>query len=156
MQVTFAGRDWQTVQVEVATPEADEIELVPVAVGIADFGLAGPDRVACLSLRYQVAQKLHAVTEQPPDRPNLRYWDLIDLVLLRDLLEDDLGRVRSACEATFALRASHPWPPRLTVSDRWAAPYRATAEQLGLELPVDVDAAADQVRRLIADIDAAR
>jgi hypothetical protein len=32
-------RDRQTLQLEVTKPEADEIELVPVAVGIADFGL---------------------------------------------------------------------------------------------------------------------
>jgi hypothetical protein len=33
--VSFGGREWQTLQLEIAKPEADEIELVPVAVGIA-------------------------------------------------------------------------------------------------------------------------
>jgi hypothetical protein len=78
VQLSFGGREWQTLQLEIAKPEADEIELVPVAVGIGDFGLDGPEEVACLSLRFQVAQKLHAVTEQPPNRENLRFWDLID------------------------------------------------------------------------------
>lgn len=62
----------------IAKPEADEIELVPVAVGISDFGLDGPEEVACLSHRFQVARRLHAVTEQPLGRENLRFWDLID------------------------------------------------------------------------------
>jgi hypothetical protein len=88
----FGGRDWQTLQLEIARPEADEIELVPVAVGIGDFGLDGPEEVACLSLRFQVAQKLHAVTEHTPGRENLRFWDLIDLMLLEELIGNDLTR----------------------------------------------------------------
>jgi hypothetical protein len=32
VQVGFAGRDWQTLQVEVGPPEVDEIEFVPVAI----------------------------------------------------------------------------------------------------------------------------
>jgi hypothetical protein len=104
IMLSFAGREWQTLQLEIAKPEADEIELVPVAVGISDFGLDGPERVACLSLRHQIAQKLHAVTEQPPDRPNLRFWDLIDLILLGALLDDDLTPVRDA--ATSNLRGA--------------------------------------------------
>lgn len=83
VQVSFAGKDWQTLQIEVARPEATEPELVPVAIGIADFKLDGPERVVCLALRYQVAQKLHAVTEQPDGRTNHRFWDLIDLQLQR-------------------------------------------------------------------------
>lgn len=84
VQVGFAGKDWQTLQIEVARHEATEPELVPVAIGIADFKLNGPENVACLSLRYQVAQKIHAVSEQPASRVNHRYWDLIDLLLQRE------------------------------------------------------------------------
>ena len=53
VQVSFAGRDWQTLQLEVGPPEADEVELVPAAISIEDFKLDGPRTVACLSLRYQ-------------------------------------------------------------------------------------------------------
>ena len=155
IQLSFAGRDWQTLQLEVARPEADEMELVPVAVGIAEFGLDGPQRVACLSLRFQVAQKLHAVTEQPPDRANLRFWDLIDLILLEALLEDDLTPVRDAAMSIFAERGTHAWPPELVVPDAWREPYAAGAAELGADLPVDVDEAAARVRRLIAAIDGA-
>ena len=52
VQLSFGGREWQTLQLEIAKPEADEIELVHVAVGISDFGLDGPEEVACLSLRF--------------------------------------------------------------------------------------------------------
>ena len=118
IQVEFAGSSWQTLQLEVARPEAAEVELVPVAISIADFRLDGPSRVACLSLRFQIAQKLHAVTERPEDRENLRFWDLIDLILLRELLDEGgLGAVREACVTTFAIRGTHAWPPELVVPE---------------------------------------
>jgi hypothetical protein len=156
VQVSFAGREWQTLQLEIAKPEADEIEVVPVAVGIADFGFDGPEKVACLSLRYQIAQKLHAVTEQPPGRGNLRFWDLIDLMLLERLLGDDLATVREAADATFAARGTHRWPPELVVPESWREPYAHTAGEIDAELPAGVDAAAERVRALIARIEASR
>lgn len=156
VQVEFAGASWQTLQLEVARPEADEVEMVPVAIGIADFKLDAPPHVACLSLRYQVAQKLHAVTERPVDRENLRFWDLIDLILLRELLEGDLSAVREACVQTFRARGTHEWPPELVVPTSWADPYTATIEELDGALPVAVEAAADDVRAFIVEIDAGR
>lgn len=156
VQVGFAGRDWQTLQVEVARPEANEPELVPVAIGIADFKLDGPENVACLSLRYQVAQKIHAVTEQPEGRANHRYWDLIDLQIQRELLGNDLARVREACVETFAGRGLHSWPPELVVPEDWREPYATVAVELQADLPVDVDAAANEVRDFIAAIDTAK
>jgi hypothetical protein len=156
VQASFAGKDWQTLQIEVARPEATEPELVPVAIGIADFKLDGPERVTCLALRYQVAQKIHAVTEQPDGRPNHRFWDLIDLQLQRELLGDDLARVREACAEIFAGRDLHPWPPELVVPDDWREPYATAAGELAADLPLDVDSAANQVRDFIAAIDAAR
>jgi len=155
VQVSFGGREWQTLQLEVARPEVDEIELVPVAVGIADFGLDGPEVVACLSLRYQVAQKLHAVTEQPPGRQNLRFWDLIDLMLLDELIGDDLGGVREAAEQVFAGRGTHNWPPELVVAEAWGEPYARTMGEIDDGLPPTVEEAARRVRDLIARVAAA-
>lgn len=153
VQVSFGGVDWQTLQLEVGPPEADEIELVPVALGIADFKVGGPSRVACLSLRYQVAQKLHAVTEQPDDRENHRFWDLMDLILLRALIEDP-GPLREACVEIFTARGTHDWPPRLLIPDSWAAPFTRLAQDHQFRIR-DVHAAAAEVRELIASIDAA-
>ncbi|MGH2871723.1 MAG: nucleotidyl transferase AbiEii/AbiGii toxin family protein [Solirubrobacteraceae bacterium] len=112
--MSFVGRDWQTLQLEVGPPEADEIELVPVAISIEYFKLDGPQRVAFLSLRYQIAQKLHAVTERPGGRENQRFWDLIDLILLRALI-DDRRRVGDALPRDLRRRGTHLWPPSLHV-----------------------------------------
>jgi hypothetical protein len=157
LQVSFQQRGWQTLTVEIGQPEAEESDLVPSAISLADFQLDSPDRVTCLSLRYQIAQKIHAVTERPADgRPNLRHWDLIDLILLRALLEEHLSRVRDACIQTFADRGTHNWAPTLKVPDTWSEPYRVDAEALDADLPADVQAAGRAVTDFIAAIDAAQ
>lgn len=155
VQVEFADSNWQTLQLEVARPEVAEVELVPVAISLADFKLDGPSRVACLSLRYQIAQKLHAVSERPSDRENLRFWDLIDLILLAEMLQGELESVREACVQTFETRDTHEWPPELMVPHSWVKPYAAAIEQIERELPPTAEAAADEVRAFIAEIDAA-
>lgn len=56
-----------------------------------------------LALRWQIAQKLHAVTE-PPLRAggeNPRYWDLIDLQLLQAQMR--LTKVTDAAEQVHGL-----------------------------------------------------
>jgi len=157
VQVSFHGKSWETIQVEAAPAEADEAEIVVAAISLADFSLDGPDRITCLSLRYQIAQKLHAVTETPADgRTNLRHWDLTDLILLQTLVPEDLAGVRAACSEVFEARATHPWPPALDVVDLWREPYLADVERMGVDLPADVDQAAEKVRRFIAEIDRAR
>ncbi len=156
LQVSFQQRAWQTLTVEVARPEADESDLVPSAISLADFKLDSPERVTCLSMRYQIAQKIHAVTEEPTDgRANLRHWDLIDLILLRELLREDLWRVRCACVQTFEDRGTHDWPPKLKVPDTWNEPYRLDVSEVSADLPDDVQAAAEAVTEFISAIDAA-
>ncbi|HTC59803.1 MAG TPA: nucleotidyl transferase AbiEii/AbiGii toxin family protein, partial [Solirubrobacteraceae bacterium] len=157
LQVSFQRRAWQTLTVEIARPEADESDLVPSAISLADFKLESPECVTCLSLRYQIAQKIHAVTENPDDgRPNLRHWDLIDLILLEALLGEDLWRVREACVWTFEDRATHDWPPTLKVPEAWSEPYRFDALQISADLPGEVQSAAAAVTGFIAAIDVAR
>lgn len=157
IQVDFQRKGWQTLTTEIAQPEADETELVPSAISLADFMLDSPKRVACLSLRYQIAQKIHAVTEEPADGcVNLRHWDLIDLILLRVLAGEDLWPMKDACVQTFRARDTHEWPPTLHVPDSWQGPYRRDVSEVGADLPNDVHAAAAAVAGFIAAVDAAR
>jgi hypothetical protein len=155
VKLSFGGRSWQTLKVEGAPPEAGaaEPELVPSAISIADFGLDGPERVACLSLRYQIAQKLHAVTERFPGDENDRFRDLIDLLLLRDLVED-LTAVYEACVAVFEARDKQRWPPELTVPKSWADSYTKLSQEIAFEV-TNVDQAAAEVRAFIVEITSA-
>ncbi|MEX0972623.1 MAG: nucleotidyl transferase AbiEii/AbiGii toxin family protein [Solirubrobacterales bacterium] len=153
VKLLYRGRSWVTLKLEVAPPDARDVdrESVP-AIDIAEFGLDGPKVVQCLSTRFQIAQKIHAVTECFEKRENERFRDLIDLLLLREIVED-LPSLRDACIVTFEARGKHGWPPRLSVPGSWAEPYRTLAEEM--QFPVaNVDDAADDVRAFIAAIDA--
>jgi len=103
---------------------------------------------------FQIAQKLHAVSERPVDRTNDRFRDLVDLLVLRELVSD-LPALRAACETTFATRATHAWPPSLDVPATWQAGYARLAGEVGLDV-VRVDDAAARVREFIAAITSAQ
>jgi Nucleotidyl transferase AbiEii toxin, Type IV TA system len=154
VKLSYESRSWATLRVEVSPPEgqAHESESVP-ALSVSEFGLTGPTAVACLSLRFQVAQKIHACTERYPDRENERVHDLLDLQLMEELIED-YGRVKSACTEIFDLRGTHPWPPELTVEPTWPGTYRELAAEL--DFPTnDINHAIARVQALIDRIQSA-
>jgi hypothetical protein len=148
VKMTYRGKSWATLQLEASGPEAgsDEAEQIG-AFSLTQLGLDGPDEVACQSLRYQIATKLHAVTERFDDRENDRFRDLIDLLLLRDL-EPDLTPLAEACRDVFTSRGKQSWPPRLTVEPSWPDEYRALAFDLDFAVG-DVTEAATLVQELI-------
>lgn len=152
VRVQYRGKPWATVQMEVSAAEGPDVEaeLVPAA-DLSELGLDGPDFVPCLSVRFQIAQKIHAVTAPPrPGRPHERYRDLVDLWLLREL-GTGLGEVRAACEDVFARRAMHDWPPELHVPEHWREPFARLAAEVGLPTH-DVEEAADALRAYIEEI----
>lgn len=152
VQVSFRGREWGTVEVDVAHREGEtEVELVPGFPLLDEFGIAGPDEVECLSLRHHVAQKLHAVTRPMPDgRPNDRFRDLIDLLILRQFVQDHAA-VAEACAEVFARRATHAWPPVLAPPEEWRLPFARMAEDTGLPVR-EIDAAVAEISAWIAQI----
>lgn len=155
--IDFKGKRWGKVQLEVAPVEVEDVldidRVEPFDIG--RFGLESPGQISVVGLPYLIAQKLHACTEVFDGQENERVHDLMDLLLARDLLEPaSLGRVREACEAIFANRSKHPWPPKLIVYPGWAETYRAIAEEDGFPVE-DVDDSASQVRSFIEEIDAA-
>lgn len=154
VKLLFRGRSWGALRLEVGSPDSQMTDSEEVgAIPIDEFGIEGPRRIRCLSLRYQIAQKLHAVTQRFEDRENERFRDLIDLIICRDLVVG-LEKVREACVDTFETRGLHPWPPTLEVPDAWSEPYMALAEEMGFPV-VDVADAAGQVREFIDKIDTA-
>ncbi len=151
VRLSYQTRPWLTVRLEVSRPDAsvEEVERV-AAIGLEHFKLSGPREIACLPLRFQIAQKLHAVTEGPAGRENRRFRDLVDLLILRDLV-NDLAALRRACEDTFQQRATHAWPPELVVPGSWRSGYAELAAEVGLDVR-DVNAAAGELRIFLADI----
>ncbi len=154
VKVEYIGRVWSSITMEISAYEGTDMpaEHVP-AISLSDFGLKGPERLPCLPLVKQVAQKLHAMTEElESGRPNERFRDLWDLWVLRELVVPS-AELREVCEETFRIRAKHPWPPEVVVHDHWVEPFAALAEQEGLSVP-EAQEAAEKVReyvRLIAE-----
>lgn len=155
VSVLYGGKSWARVQVDVSRGEAGlfEVEMVEALdFGGVTFGF--PAALPCLSLHLQAAQKLHAMTLPSTDgRPNTRFRDLVDLVLLIGLIED-LPAFRGTCVDLFAHRNTHPWPPPIELPPEWVQPYRALAEEL--ELPVtDATDAALQLRSFLHRVEVA-
>lgn len=154
VKLTYKSKPWATLLLEASPPEgqADESEQIS-AFSLTQLGLDGPDQVACQSLRYQMATKLHAVTQRFATGENDRFRDLIDLLLLREL-DPDLPRVKQACLDVFHTRATHPWPPQLTAEPSWPPRYHALAVEQEFSVE-DVEQAVALVQDLIDEIDRA-
>ena len=117
----------------------DEPELVVVAVSLAPVQIPPLEDVVLLPLRYQIAQKLHACTEDVGDPPNARVHDLADLSLLeRFAVEpEDLPDIKEACVETFQGRGNHAWPPEIIEWPGWRALWTSLAETEGLDETFD-------------------
>jgi len=151
----YRGRGWGTIQVDLSPREGDSTEVEMVEpLSLEPFRLDTPDVLPCLSLRYHIAQKIHAMTAPPVDEetPNERFRDLVDLLLMRELATD-LGGVREACKKVFEVRAAHGWPPALNPPTFWVEPFAALAEEV--DLPVrTLDEAVQEARAFIRAIEA--
>lgn len=132
--------------------ELDRVKAAPVD----GLQMPFPEAVSCVSVRYQVAQKLHACTEVHETGPeNNRFRDVMDILLIESLIRDEVGlrRTREACTDIFEAREKHSWPPQVTVYESWREPFARLAEENGFE-PDDIDDASARLKALINDIDA--
>ncbi|MBL0940834.1 MAG: nucleotidyl transferase AbiEii/AbiGii toxin family protein [Gemmatimonadaceae bacterium] len=155
VSLDYKGRRWGTIQVDVAKPESEgaEVELVD-AIDLSDFGLEGPTQLPCLPLPYQIAQKLHSVTRpSTPDRKNDRFRDLVDLLIMKDWI-DDHSVLAQPCKEVFTTRATHTWPPLLVPEEGWEQPYTRLAKELDIETQ-DLHQAILELRHFVTQIDQA-
>ena len=155
VQLQYAGKAFSTVRIELALDGlsgAGHDDLID-GIDLGWFGIDAPS-IPCLSIPVQMAQKLHACTDQyeGEGRENDRVRDLTDLWLLESLLPDGgLAEVRAAALVTFERRAKHPWPPTLVITAAWRKDYpKIAAEVPGA--PATVDQAAAHVEDLIVRI----
>lgn len=161
------GVTWRRIQFEVSPDEAsigDEQEIIE-SPPLGGFGLPDPDALVGIAMRFQIAQKLHAVSDphEPPDSINDRARDVVDLLLLRDLIaaagRPTLTEVRDAGVAVFEARAAEAaelgrpmraWPPTIPAHRHWTEDYARAAASGGIGL--SLDAAVAEVNAWIAMI----
>jgi hypothetical protein len=157
VKLDYLGKPFATVPVELSQAEGrsgDEHDQIPVDE-YDTIGLAPHGPVHCLSVRYQIAQKIHACTDPLDDaRDNDRARDLIDLQLLNLVVdEDQFGPIRTACVEIFTGRQRHQWPPTVRVWPAWPTLYGTAASTLGDEVLPDVEQAAEWLQTFINAID---
>jgi Nucleotidyl transferase AbiEii toxin, Type IV TA system len=160
-KLNYHGKPFASVPIEVSTVESGNADQFDVLTSDALGLVGGPALVSvpCMTVPWQIAQKLHAVTaELGGGRVNDRAHDLVDLQLLEGLLpHNELSSTRSACIAVFEARAQHLWPPTVAALAHWPAIYSGALEGLDhLELAATAEEAAEVVQRFVARIDAAR
>jgi len=155
VKLTYLGKPFTTVPLEVVATDTTEVELVTSA-RLDAVGLKTPESVPCLSLRYQIAEKLHACTDPlDGERINDRVSDLMDLILIEDLSGDlNLVRVRPACVEVFAHRATHPWPPVVAVKATWPELWTNLVDDSDFYI-ADVNEVVARVNNLIGRINQA-
>ncbi|MCS5718784.1 nucleotidyl transferase AbiEii/AbiGii toxin family protein [Herbiconiux sp. CPCC 205763] len=131
VSLAFLGSPWGGLDVEVSDPEIDSY--AHTQQGLDDdlvqfgafFGFGELLPVDLVELEYQIAQKIHAVT----DPASTRAHDLVDLQLLWGA-GPDLARLNRHCIRTFDLRKQQAWPP-LPLRDMsgWELVYRDAREE---------------------------
>ena len=105
-----------------------------------------------MTLKKQIAQKLHAVTDDVAGGNNDRFRDLVDLVMLSDL-EPASTQLRVVCEEMFQLRGRLSWPPAILAHETWIAPMEPRAIEMGLPVTT-ADAIIEHVNHCVEDITA--
>lgn len=158
LKLRYKHRPFVTIPFEVAAAEGrsmSEPELLPSAVHLEPVQLEGPEMIAFLPIRYQIAQKLHACTEDVGEPPNQRVRDLHDLLLIEELAVEtgDYPAVREACVEIFEVRRKHTWPPTITTWPGWDQLWANLASDEGLTMTLEEAVAS--VKAFVAGVDAA-
>ncbi len=136
VNASLASRLFETFVLDVALPSdpVTEHDTLTTSDLLAFAGIDSVE-VPAAPLERHIAEKLHAYTRRyGDDQPSSRAKDLIDIVLMSELASYNFNRLRESIAGLFEARATHDLPSSLHVPPReWAVPYRALAEEVGLD-----------------------
>ena len=158
-KLKYMGRPWQTIRIEIGHNEigdADEYEeFLPeeLAAAFEEMQFPRPQPLRVMKLSYQIAQKLHALSEEGSDRAH----DLIDLMLIGSQSQLDLADIKSKCIRLFDYRRKQAWPPEIRKGDEWDAKYEAALGTVrdNSDICHTVDEAVVWVNKFVAQIEQA-
>lgn len=131
LSLAFLGSTWAGLDVEVPDPEIEphahsRRDVDGELIELSDhFGFGELQPVELIDLEYQIAQKIHAVTDPIYNRA----YGLVDLQLLCNA-GPELSVLRTFCVRTFELRNSQKWPSLpLRTMDGWKDAYREARDE---------------------------
>jgi phosphoribosylformylglycinamidine (FGAM) synthase PurS component len=100
----------------------------------AALELPVPSSVPLMTISFQIAQKLHGLTEEG----STRVQDLIDLQLMAKNETLDLKKIRAICRRLFANRKKQQWTSRIVKGEKWDEIYQEGCQSIkGLMATVD-------------------
>ena len=148
VECVLAGRTFTRFHLDVGVGDAiaQPADLIEGHALLA-FADIVPARAIVVPLTVHFAEKLHAYTRPRTGTPNSRVRDLADMVLLIRLELRPDEALRTAVEATFARRATHPVPG---IVPSPPAEWSPTYARIAADIRLDIDDAA-AAHRLIAD-----
>ena len=156
VKLTYRDHPWCTVDLEVSYNEigdADEADMAAFSDDILSLfqalGLPKPRPVPLMRIPYQIAQKLHGVT----DVRSPRVQDLIDLQLMAAREKIDFRETGAICRRLFANRRLQSWPASVIPSAQWPSAYEA--QKRGLPSLRPLDEAVKWANEFIMSIEAA-
>lgn len=154
VKLSYNTKPWMTVDLEVGHNEIGDAEtpdfIVPADANevLQTLGFPAIGPVPVMPLKFQIAQKLHAVSALGNERAH----DLIDLQLIAEAYGGDYADVKATCKRLFAYRKMQTWPPVVKAGSDWETLY---SRQLPAgDLLRTVDEAVAWANELIARIDA--
>lgn len=126
IKLAYRNHPWCTVRLEVSHNElgdADKLdmrELPPEIKGIfSDLNFPEPRPIPLMSIPFQIAQKLHGVSQ--PGSSRVR--DLIDLQLIMQNEDFDVAITADICRKLFSYRKMHAWPVMVEKGEGWDSVY---------------------------------
>ena len=156
VKLQYRHHPWCTVRLELSYDEigdADVADLTPVPSEVVNafkaLGFPEPNPIPLMTIPYQIAQKLHGLTEPGSHRVQ----DLVDLQLIAKNEVVDFAAIRPICVRLFANRRMQMWPSMVLKGESWNGLYEAA--QHGIPGLMDVDGAVSWVNGLIEEIEAA-
>jgi hypothetical protein len=155
VKLEYNGKSWVTVPLEIGHDEIGDTEnpdryISPDIVSLfKQLGFPAPNPIALMPISHQLAQKLHALSDEGSERAH----DLIDLQIIVHNEEIDYIKTKEACIRLFASRKLQAWPPTVVKGDNWESLY--DAQTAALDVLTSLDDAVVWVNALIHRIECA-
>lgn len=111
----------------------DEIEQVDGSDWLEYCGIKAP-RMRMISVEQQLAEKLHAYSLPREEKLNSRVKDLIDMLLLIEDRNMNVGAFKQTIQKIFKVRKTHSLPISLNEPPKgWITLYQALADECGIK-----------------------
>lgn len=128
------GRTFERFHVDVGVgdPVIEDVEYLATP-DLLSFAEIEPVIVPCYPISQQLAEKLHAYTNEYTSGRSTRMKDFVDLLLLATLGQISGASLSKAIKITFLDRGTHEIPPRLPPPPKnWEQGFKRMTAEVGL------------------------